>query len=96
MHILKGPISTTALKDDAPGLASLACDPLALDLNQVLGKGVSMWAVQGVEGVPSIASIDRPRVGAGSVLIEVAAAGVNRADLLQVAGVVVEVGSRVD
>ncbi|WP_296179023.1 zinc-binding dehydrogenase [uncultured Mobiluncus sp.] len=45
-----------------------------------------MWAVQGVDGVPVLAEADRPQVGAGQILIEVAAAGVNRADLLQVAG----------
>ena len=45
-----------------------------------------MWAVQSVDGVPVLVEADRPRVGAGQILIEVAAAGVNRADLLQVAG----------
>lgn len=45
-----------------------------------------MWAVQGVDGVPVLVEADRPRVGAGQILIEVSAAGVNRADLLQVAG----------
>lgn len=45
-----------------------------------------MWAVQGVDGVASIVQVERPLVGARQVLIEVAAAGVNRADLLQVAG----------
>lgn len=45
-----------------------------------------MWAIQGVDGVPVLVEADRPQVGAGQILIEVAAAGVNRADLLQVAG----------
>lgn len=45
-----------------------------------------MWAVQGVDGVAVLVEADRPRVGARQILIEVAAAGVNRADLLQVAG----------
>lgn len=45
-----------------------------------------MWAVQSVDGVPVLVEADRPRVGAGQILIEVSAAGVNRADLLQVAG----------
>lgn len=45
-----------------------------------------MWSVQGVDGVPVLVEADRPQVGAGQILIEVAAAGVNRADLLQVAG----------
>lgn len=45
-----------------------------------------MWAVQGVDGVASIVQVERPPVGARQVLIEVSAAGVNRADLLQVAG----------
>lgn len=45
-----------------------------------------MWSVQGVDGVPVLVEADRPQVGAGQILIEVSAAGVNRADLLQVAG----------
>lgn len=45
-----------------------------------------MWAIQGVDGVPVLVEADRPQVGAGQILIEVSAAGVNRADLLQVAG----------
>lgn len=45
-----------------------------------------MWSVQGVDGVPVLVEADRPQVGAGQILLEVAAAGVNRADLLQVAG----------
>lgn len=45
-----------------------------------------MWSVQGVDGVPVLVEAYRPQVGAGQILIEVAAAGVNRADLLQVAG----------
>lgn len=45
-----------------------------------------MWSVQGVDGVPVLVEVDRPQVGAGQILIEVSAAGVNRADLLQVAG----------
>lgn len=45
-----------------------------------------MWSVQGVDGVPVLVEADRPQVGASQILIEVAAAGVNRADLLQVAG----------
>lgn len=45
-----------------------------------------MWGVQGVDGVPVLVEADRPQVGAGQILIEVSAAGVNRADLLQVAG----------
>ncbi|WP_295027445.1 zinc-binding dehydrogenase [uncultured Mobiluncus sp.] len=45
-----------------------------------------MWSVQGVGGVPVLVEADRPQVGVGQILLEVAAAGVNRADLLQVAG----------
>lgn len=45
-----------------------------------------MWSVQGVDGVPVLVEADRPQVGAGQILIEVSAAGVNRADLLQVEG----------
>ena len=45
-----------------------------------------MWSVQGVDGVPVQVEADRPQVGVGQILLEVAAAGVNRADLLQVAG----------
>lgn len=45
-----------------------------------------MWSVQGVDGVPVLVEADRPQVGVGQILLEVAAAGVNRADLLQVAG----------
>ncbi|WP_297346619.1 zinc-binding dehydrogenase [uncultured Mobiluncus sp.] len=45
-----------------------------------------MWAIQGVDGVPVLVEADRPQVGAGQILIEVSAAGVNRADLLQVEG----------
>ncbi|EFU79366.1 NADH-quinone oxidoreductase [Mobiluncus curtisii] len=45
-----------------------------------------MWSVQGVDGVPAVVEVERPPVGAGEILLEVVAAGVNRADLLQVAG----------
>lgn len=45
-----------------------------------------MWAIQGVDGVPVLVEADCPQVGAGQILIEVSAAGVNRADLLQVEG----------
>ena len=45
-----------------------------------------MWSVQGVDGVPVLVEVERPPVGAGEILLEVVAAGVNRADLLQVAG----------
>ena len=45
-----------------------------------------MWAVKAIEGEARVVEVPRPVPGPGEVLIEVRAAGVNRADLLQVAG----------
>ncbi|MDD7540726.1 MAG: zinc-binding dehydrogenase [Mobiluncus porci] len=45
-----------------------------------------MWAIKGIDGQPRVVEVERPKPGPGEVLIEVRAAGVNRADLLQVAG----------
>ena len=45
-----------------------------------------MWAIKAIEGEARVVEVPRPVPGPGEVLIEVRAAGVNRADLLQVAG----------
>lgn len=45
-----------------------------------------MKALQAVEKKPVVTEVPRPQCGAGQVRIRVAATGVNRADLLQVAG----------
>lgn len=45
-----------------------------------------MWAIQGVDGKPTTVEVEPPNPQTGEILIEVAAAGVNRADTLQVAG----------